>query len=103
MLDNVESSRIRLVRGDTLSLNLQFEEEINNALQEVYFSCKALDLKEALIKNEDKWTMTIYNTSSFKCLNADYDITLYFNNGQIYTVIYRGAITVLDKTNIVEE
>lgn len=99
-------SDIVIIQGDTSQTNVTIEGVDHEAIQEVYFSCGKLGLSKQLSYDSESGIyillFTSEETSSFKPIVTNFDITLKLFNDEIITGLYQGRIIVSDKNNPVE-
>lgn len=98
----VSDNKLRLVKGDTLSLNISLTDVDIELIDKVYFTCAQQNVRKELTLLDNQFMLNIdpSQTALFKEVTSDYDITVVFKNGETSTVIYRSGFTVLPKTNI---
>lgn len=98
---------IRIVQGDTYQKNLTIIGVGQSLIEDVFLSCSKLNLCKKLTYNSkyDKYMFRLepHETSALKPITTDFDITIKFTNSDARTVVYRGNLVVLPKTNIVVE
>lgn len=94
-------NKLKLIKGDTLSLNISFTEVDIDLIDKVYFTCEQQNLKQEFTLQDDQFMLNIgpERTSLLKEITSDYDITIIFNNGETITSVYREGFMVLPKTN----
>ena len=97
----VSDNKLRLVKGDTLSLNISLTDVDIELIDKVYFTCTQQNIRKELILQDNQFMLNIdpSQTALFKEVTSDYDITIVFKNGETSTVVYRSGFTVLPKTN----
>ena len=104
LCNNRNNSDIVIVQGDTLQKNVSITGiESMSVIEGVYFSCNRLNLSKKLDfdASTNKFLLVISSaeTEDFKAIVTDYDVTVKFFDEKIKTALYRGTLTVLEKTN----
>lgn len=95
-----------VIQGDTLEQNVFIEGAPVEAIEDVYFSCKKLNISKRLEFDSDiqgyVLLLSSQETKDLKPVTTDYDITVKLISDNIKTGLYRGKIIILEKTNFVE-
>lgn len=94
---------IKVIQGDTLNLTISVEGD-NKLIEELYFSCKKLDIVNKLTKvNDTQYIITFSSEITQKWMegNAFYDITAKLKDNQISTVVYYDEMRILKKENTI--
>ena len=97
----MEECKLKLIKGDTLSLNISISDVDVELIDKIYFTCAQQNLKQEFILQDNEFILNIKpeRTSLLKEITSDYDITIVFKNGETITSIYREGFMVLPKTN----
>ena len=97
----MEECKLKLIKGDTLSLNISISDVDVELIDKIYFTCKQQNLKQEFVLQDNEFILNINpeRTSLLKEITSDYDITIVFKNGETITSIYREGFMVLPKTN----
>ena len=98
---------LTLVKGDSLTVTVEIEGVAAADIDHIYFSVRHLVTAEFTYDEEsEKWIMTIPATSTddaeYKVGKHSYDVTVYFTNETVNTIIYKGLLTIYAKDNIVD-
>lgn len=95
------SSDIEIVQGDTLNLTISLLNVDKQNVQELWFSCQSLGVKDQFTYQDSccKWVFFYENTSEWALGVTTYDITVVFIDGSVKTIQYKGSLRVLEKTN----
>lgn len=95
-------NNISIIKGDTYEADLTIVGLENlEVVDKCVFSCKYLKFCKDLEKNENTFRLYL-SPDETKLLNpckSDYDITLYFTDRNVATVIYSGTIQIYPKNN----
>lgn len=107
MVINKCPSDIVIIQGDTCQKNVFIEGlEDLSSINSVYFSCSKLEMERELTYDQDieayVLLITSDETSAFKPMVTDFDITVKIGTSVIKTGLYRGKLVILDKNNPVE-
>lgn len=100
---------IKIIQGDTYQMNISITDnsEVVRNIASVYVSCKGLDLTQELeYSNElNKYIFALYPEETIRLTpgNYDYDVTILFEDDNVYTTIYRAEFIVLPKVNDIDE
>ena len=97
----MDSNKITIIKGDTLSLTININGVDLEKIDKVYFTSSQQNINQQLIFQDDKYILNIEPnvTSKFDEIVCDYDITIVFKSGKTYTSIYRASLVVLPKVN----
>ena len=97
----VKDTKLKLIKGDTLSLTLSINDFNLSLIDKVYFTCSQQNINELFTLNGTEYVLSIppEKTDRLKEITCDYDITVVFLSGETLTTVYRSAFTVLPKTN----
>ena len=98
---------LTLVKGDSLTVTVEIEGVAAADIDHIYFSVRDLVTAEFTYDEEsEKWIMTIPATSTddavYRVGKHSYDVTVYFTNETVNTIIYKGLLTIYAKDNIVD-
>jgi hypothetical protein len=99
-----DETTITIVKGDSLHLNLTFENLDTELIGHVYFSSRNIITKEFIYdQDEENYRLEILTTESqgFEAGRFSYDITVYLVDEGVKTVIRKGAFVILTKDNVV--
>lgn len=94
--------QIKIIQGDSYQLNVTIT---NNPyiIDHVVMSSKKLSIKKPLtydsISGKYIFTLSPQETAILPAGKFDYDLTIFFVDDKVSTVIYRIEFTVLPKTN----
>jgi hypothetical protein len=97
-------TELTLVKGDSLTVTVDIEGVAAADIDHIYFSVRDVVTEEFVYDQESElWIMTIAaeNTSvaAYKVGKHSYDVTVYFANNTVNTIIYKGLLTVFAKDN----
>lgn len=97
----MEECKLKLIKGDTLSLNILISDVDVELIDKMYFTCEQQNLKQEFVLQDNEFILNIKpeRTLLLKEITSDYDITIVFKNGETITSIYREGFMVLPKTN----
>lgn len=99
---------IKIIQGDTYRNAYIFYDNdgnviTNNHIAQVYWNCDRLNYQQILTYDDEDSSWVFYlqssETNTFTYCKTDYDLTLYFNDEQVSTEIYRSELRVLEKKN----
>lgn len=93
---------IFIIQGDTYEANLNIVGiESISVIEKCVFSCQYFGICKNLEKSENAFKLHLSpsETEVLKIGKSDYDITLFFTDDNVATVIYGGVIQVLPKKN----
>lgn len=99
-----DEKTITIVKGDSLDINLTFENLDSDLISHVYFSSRNIITKEFIYAEEDdSYRLRILPEESeeFAQGNFSYDITVYFMDDGVKTVQRKGPFVILSKDNAV--
>ena len=99
-----DETTITVVKGDSLHLNLTFENLDTDLISHVYFSSRNIITKEFIYDEfEDNYRLEILaaETVDFEAGRFSYDITVYFLDNGVKTVQRKGPFIILSKDNTV--
>ncbi len=94
---------MNIVQGDSFNLTITVESG-SELIEELWFSCKKLDLCKQCTKVDDTtYIITLNTQETCNCTDyyTTYDITAKLKDNQINTVIYNGQLRVLKKENVI--
>jgi hypothetical protein len=97
-----DETTIEIIKGDSLHLNLTFENLDLSLISHVYFSSRNIITKEFIYDEfEENYRLEIMATESedFPAGRHSYDITVYFIDSGVKTVQRKGPFIVLTKDN----
>lgn len=100
---------IRIIQGDTYQLNVSITDnsEMVSNIASVYLSCKGLNITQELEYNSElnKYIFSLFPEETIRLTpgNYDYDLTILFEDDNVYTTLYRAEFIVLPKVNEVNE
>lgn len=97
-----DETTIEIIKGDSLHLNLTFENLDLNLISHVYFSSRNIITKEFLYDEfEENYRLEIMAAESenFPAGRHSYDITVYFIDSGVKTVQRKGPFIILTKDN----
>lgn len=108
------TEEVRIVKGDTLNLTLNFTNSTGLVIDHIYFSCRNILTRDFIyeppVLNSEgaviapayyRLTAGAAETALWPAGRTSYDITIYFGNNTVHTVQYKGALVVLSKDNAV--
>jgi len=99
-----DETTITIVKGDSLHLNLTFENLDLSLVSHVYFSSRNIITKEFIYdEDEENYRLEILAAESadFEAGRFSYDITVYFIDDGVKTVQRKGPFVILTKDNTV--
>jgi hypothetical protein len=99
-----DETTITIVKGDSLHINLTFENLDTDLISHVYFSSRNIITKEFIYDEfEDNYRLEILAAESaeFEAGRFSYDITVYFLDDGVKTVQRKGPFVILTKDNAV--
>lgn len=100
-------TELTLVKGDSLTVTVEIEGVAAADISHIYFSVRDVVTDEFTYDNaSETWIMTIPATSTdnaeYTVGKHSYDVTVYFANSTVTTIIYKGLLTVYAKDNVVD-
>jgi hypothetical protein len=100
-------TELTLVKGDSLTVTVDIEGVAAADIGHIYFSVRDLITQEFIYDEESKlWVMTIAaentDNAEYKVGKHSYDVTVYFANETVTTIIYKGLLTIYAKDNAVD-
>jgi hypothetical protein len=100
-------TELTLVKGDSLTVTVEIEGVAAADIDHIYFSVRDLVTEEFTYSaGPQLWTMTIPATDTdnaeYKVGKHSYDVTVYFANDTVTTIIYKGLLTIHGKDNVVD-
>jgi hypothetical protein len=100
-------TELTLIKGDSLIVTVDIEGVSAVDIDHIYFSVRDIITDEFLYDEQsEKWILTIpaENTGGdlYKVGKQSYDVTVYFKNNTVNTIIYKGLLTIYAKDNIVD-
>jgi hypothetical protein len=99
-----DETTITIIKGDSLHLNLTFENLDEDLISHVYFSSRNIITKEFTYDEvEENYRLEILATESanFEAGRFSYDITVFFIDDGVKTVQRKGPFVILTKDNMV--
>jgi hypothetical protein len=97
-----DETTIEIIKGDSLHLNLTFENLDIELISHVYFSSRNIITKEFVYDEfEENYRLEIMPSESedFPAGRHSYDITVYFIDNGVRTVQRKGPLVILTKDN----
>ena len=97
---------IKIIQGDTYTKQIKFTNVDYSLIEYVYFSCKILNITKKLDKLDDGVFQLYFlsaETKLFPVISGNYDLTVKFVDTKINTIVYNETITILAKSNEVDE
>lgn len=97
-----DETTITIVKGDSLYLNLTFENLDTELIGHVYFSSRNIITKEFIYDEaEDNYRLEILpeESADFEAGRFSYDITVYLLDDGVKTVLRKGPFVILTKDN----
>lgn len=94
---------IEIIQGDTLNITITVEQGAE-LINELWFSCKALEISEKCTKIDDTHYMIDFGSELTNNCNERYlffDITAMLKDNQVNTLIYNQEIRILKKENAI--
>jgi hypothetical protein len=100
-------TELTLVKGDSLTVTVDIEGIAAADVDHIYFSVRDLVTQEFVYDEESElWIMTIAaentDNTQYKVGKHSYDVTVYFANETVTTIIYKGLLTIYAKDNAVD-
>lgn len=100
-------TELTLVKGDSLTVTVEIEGVAAADVDHIYFSVRDVVTDEFTYDNaSETWILTIPATSTdnaeYKVGKHSYDVTVYFANSTVTTIIYKGLLTIYGKDNVVD-
>jgi hypothetical protein len=100
-------TELTLIKGDSLTVTVEIEGVVAADIDHIYFSVRDVVTQEFIYDEEaELWTMTIAATNTdnaeYKVGKHSYDVTVYFANNTVNTIIYKGLLTIHAKDNVVD-
>jgi hypothetical protein len=99
-----DETTITIVKGDSLDINLTFENLDAELISHVYFSSRNIITKEFIYSEEEEsYSLRILPEESeiFEEGKFSYDITVYFIDDGVKTVQRKGPFIIFSKDNTV--
>jgi hypothetical protein len=99
-----DETTITIIKGDSLHINLTFENLDEDLISHVYFSSRNIITKEFTYDQfEENYRLEILATESanFEAGRFSYDITVFFIDDGVKTVQRKGPFVILTKDNMV--
>ena len=97
-----DETTITIVKGDSLHLNLTFENLDLSLVSHVYFSSRNIITKEFIYDSEEenyRLEILAVESEEFPAGKYSYDITVYFTDDGVKTVQRKGPFVILTKDN----
>jgi hypothetical protein len=97
-----DETTITIVKGDSLHLNLTFENLDLSLVSHVYFSSRNIITKEFIYDDEEenyRLEILAVESEEFPAGKYSYDITVYFTDDGVKTVQRKGPFVILTKDN----
>ena len=100
-------TELTLVKGDSLTVTVDIDGVAPADIDHIYFSVRDVVTDEFTYDNaSEKWILTIPATSTdnaeYTVGKHSYDVTVYFTNANVTTIIYKGLLTIYAKDNEVD-
>lgn len=100
-------TELTLVKGDSLTVTVEIEGVDPDDVDHIYFSVRDVVTEEFIYdETSETWIMTIAAAdtvaTAYKVGKHSYDVTVYFANNTVNTIIYKGLLTVYAKDNEVD-
>ena len=100
-------TELTLVKGDSLTVTVEIEGIAAADVDHIYFSVRDIVTEEFTYDEEsESWIMTIAaentDNAEYKVGRHSYDVTVYFGNNTVMTIIYKGFLTIYAKDNVVD-
>lgn len=100
-------TELTLIKGDSLTVTVDIEGVAAADVDHIYFSVRDVVTEEFIYDaTSETWIMTIAAedtaVAAYKVGKHSYDVTVYFANNTVNTIIYKGLLTVFAKDNEVE-
>lgn len=100
-------TELTLVKGDSLTVTVEIEGVAAADVDHIYFSVRDVVTDDFTYDNaSETWILTIPATSTdnaeYKVGKHSYDVTVYFANDTVTTIIYKGLLTIYAKDNVVD-
>ena len=100
-------TELTLVKGDSLTVTVEIEGVAAADIDHIYFSVRDIVTEEFIYDAQSElWKMTIAATSTdnaeYTVGKHSYDVTVYFANNTVNTIIYKGLLTIYAKDNVVD-
>lgn len=100
-------TELTLVKGDSLTVTVEIEGVAAADVSHIYFSVRDVVTDEFTYDNaSSKWILTIPATDTdnneYTIGKHSYDVTVYFANSTVTTIIYKGLLTIYAKDNVVD-
>jgi hypothetical protein len=99
-----DETTITIIKGDSLHINLTFENLDAELISHVYFSSRNIITKEFIYDEfEENYRLEILAAESaqFEAGRFSYDITVFFIDDGVKTVQRKGPFVILTKDNMV--
>jgi hypothetical protein len=99
-----DETTITIIKGDSLHINLTFENLDEDLISHVYFSSRNIITKEFMYDEfEENYRLEILASESaeFEAGRFSYDITVVFVDDGVKTVQRKGPFIILTKDNMV--
>ena len=100
------NDQINIIKGDSYEKTIEFTNIDISLIENVFFSCKELNLQKKLdLVNEQYYSLTFSSeeTQNFESTSGSYDLTVFFKDKKIKTVIYQSIIKINPKNNMVTD
>lgn len=100
-------TELTLVKGDSLTVTVEIEGVAAADVDHIYFSVRDVVTDEFTYDDgSETWILTIPATDTdnaeYKVGKHSYDVTVFFANNTVNTIIYKGLLTIQAKDNIVD-
>lgn len=100
-------TELTLIKGDSLTVTVEIEGIDADDVDHIYFSVRDVVTDEFTYDNgSEKWILTIPATDTdnneYRVGKHSYDVTVYFANSTVTTIIYKGLLTIYAKDNVVD-
>lgn len=100
-------TELTLVKGDSLTVTVEIEGVAAADVDHIYFSVRDVVTDEFTYDNaSETWILTIpaadTDNNEYTVGKHSYDVTVYFANSTVTTIIYKGLLTIYAKDNVVD-
>lgn len=105
MISNtVGNDNIEIIQGDSFEMTVTIDGLAESIIENIYFTCASLRFCQKLEKEEGTtYLLKISSeiTKTFEPAVTNYDLTIYFIDKTIQTIVHNAALKVLRKNNAV--
>ena len=100
-------TELTLIKGDSLTVTVEIENVAVADIDHIYFSVRDVVTDEFTYDEaSEKWILTLPATDTdnaeYTVGKHSYDVTVYFTNNTVNTIIYKGLLTIYAKDNVVD-